>query len=348
MNDNQQPIPTDDQPGQVPSFQQPPAPVSPPISSAPPMPPVAPVSHKKRNILIAIIGVVVVLALGVGIGYAFFASKDAQGGDQQSQTAQGDSSSEQENQQLQPEDVTAKIKDTYASTYTLLNLDDNSQPKSNEISIRISKQAPAYKAEGYNFYTDYDGGSKIELVSSDADSTGSGLPKTADRTIRSDIAGIYTDFGLKKTETLGDTNTGNTIDFYTGKGLVCTIETPTAAVSTNTASCGLVASYNDAAAKVKPFADALPSATGLTVLSGLKISDSQVSGYQNATLNQSELGGAGGSVALFYKKDAGAWTYFINTQQALLCSKYNTVDLQNAFKGDTCYPDSGTGMSTVQ
>ena len=98
MNDNQRPIPTDDQPGQVPSFQQPPAPVSPSISSAPPMPPVAPVSHKKRNILIAIIGVVVVLALGVGIGYAFFASKDAQGGDQQSQTAQGDSSSEQENQ----------------------------------------------------------------------------------------------------------------------------------------------------------------------------------------------------------------------------------------------------------
>lgn len=348
MNDNQQPIPTDDQPGQVPPFHQPPTPFSPPISSTPPTPPIAPVSHKKRNILIAIIGVVIVLALGAGLGYAFFVAKDAQGSAQQSQVAQDDNSSEQENQQLQPEDVTAKIKDTYASTYTLLNLDDNSQPKSNEISIRISKQAPAYKAEGYDFYTDYDGGSKIELVSSDADSTGSGLPKTADTTIRSDIAGIYTDFGLKKTETLGDTSMGNTIDFYIGKGLVCTIETPTAAVSTNTASCGLVASYDDAAAKVKPFADALPSATGLTVLSGLKISDSQVSGYQNATLNQSELGGAGGSVALFYKKDAGVWAYFANTQQALSCSKYDTVDLRSAFKGDSCYLDSGTGMSTVQ
>lgn len=348
MNDNQQPILKDDQPGQVPPFHQPPTPFSPPISSTPPTPPIAPVSHKKRNILIAIIGVVIVLALGAGLGYAFFVAKDAQGSAQQSQVAQDDNSSEQENQQLQPEDVTAKIKDTYASTYTLLNLDDNSQPKSNEISIRISKQAPAYKAEGYDFYTDYDGGSKIELVSSDADSTGSGLPKTADTTIRSDIAGIYTDFGLKKTETLGDTSMGNTIDFYIGKGLVCTIETPTAAVSTNTASCGLVASYDDAAAKVKPFADALPSATGLTVLSGLKISDSQVSGYQNATLNQSELGGAGGSVALFYKKDAGVWAYFANTQQALSCSKYDTVDLRSAFKGDSCYLDSGTGMSTVQ
>ena len=348
MNDNQQPILKDDQPGQVPPFHQPPTPFSPPISSTPPTPPIAPVSHKKRNILIAIIGVVIVLALGAGLGYAFFVAKDAQGSAQQSQVAQDDNSSEQENQQLQPEDVTAKIKDTYASTYTLLNLDDNSQPKSNEISIRISKQAPAYKAEGYDFYTDYDGGSKIELVSSDTDSTGSGLPKTADTTIRSDIAGIYTDFGLKKTETLGDTSMGNTIDFYIGKGLVCTIETPTAAVSTNTASCGLVASYDDAAAKVKPFADALPSATGLTVLSGLKISDSQVSGYQNATLNQSELGGAGGSVALFYKKDAGVWAYFANTQQALSCSKYDTVDLRSAFKGDSCYLDSGTGMSTVQ
>ena len=98
MNDNQQPIPTDDQPGQVPPFQQPPAPVSPLISSAPPMPPVAPVSHKKRNILIAIIGVVVVLALGAGLGYAFFVAKDAQGSAQQSQVAQDDNSSEQENQ----------------------------------------------------------------------------------------------------------------------------------------------------------------------------------------------------------------------------------------------------------
>ena len=43
------------------------------------------------------------------------------------------------------------------------------------------------------------------------------------------------------------------------------------------------------------------------------------------------------SVALFYRKTDGEWKYFLGTQQAISCDRYDTDELKEAFKGTKCW-----------
>lgn len=248
---------------------------------------------------------------------------------------------------LQPEDVTAKIIGNFSARYKLLNIDENNQPENGEVSIRLGKGSPAYKVEGFNYYVSYDGGSTLVVMPYNPNPTDYHFPKAADKALRTEMASVYTDFGLVKKESRGGSSDGPpSEDVYMGRGLICTVNPPTSPTSLNWASCGLVNAYKEAATRLQPFANVLPDFGQATILAGLKISDSQVSGYQKATLSQGFIGD-GGSVAHFYKKNTGAWVYFRSTQSTGNCSDYNTPDLRNAFKGDACY-DNNNQSTTVQ
>lgn len=247
---------------------------------------------------------------------------------------------------VQPQDIIEKIKSNWDSKYTLLNIDENNHPKINELNIRLYESGPVHKVDGFNFYTDCNGGSSLYVIPHNPNPTDYNIPKTADTVLRKEIASIYKDFGLLKTETRGDKNNGTDTDIYTGKGLICTIQTPTSGTSANNAQCGRIDAYKEMAEKIKPLSDVIPNVNASTILSNLKITNSSVSGYQNASVGIGNING-GGAVALLYKKDSSSWMYFTTVQEMLPCSAYNTIDIKNAFKGESCYEANGQ-TATVQ
>jgi hypothetical protein len=250
--------------------------------------------------------------------------------------------------QPRPEDITAAVKSYYASKFTLLDQEKNSQPKKGEMGVSLHKYSPIYKVEGFGFYSNYDGGSTLYLVRSTSDYNESeALPRRVDVEVRQKIVQIYEDFGLKRDITLGNKDDGTETDYYFGKGLVCSVPGANSAISSSSASCGLVSEYREAAAKIEPLADLLPNLGPDTVLNGLKITDSKVPGYKTATLNQGGANSFGGSSALFYRKPSGQWFYFLNTQMQLPCSSFTTEDLRNAYKGVGCFGPN-TESLTVQ
>lgn len=186
----------------------------------------------------------------------------------------------------------------------------------------------------------------MDIIPHNPNPTDYKYPKTNDSILRKEIAGIYKDFGLSKTETIGDKENSNDKEIYIGNGVICSIETETATTSSNTASCGLIDKYKEEAERIKSLATIIPNVSSSTIFGNLKITNSAVSGYQKASINMGDING-GGSVALLYKKDSGSWMYFTNVQEPPLCSAYNTTDLKNAFKGDGCYGINDQ-MSTVQ
>lgn len=242
---------------------------------------------------------------------------------------------------LQPEDVTSKIKAKYESKYKLLNIDENNQPKEGEMSIRLSNFVPPYKTEGYGYYTDYEGGSSISIMVGPVDWGNDPIPRQADTAIRTEIAAMYSELGLSKTGKFGNDNDNYQIDIYTGGGLICTIEEPDAGTSSTTASCGRIDSYKEMAEKLQPFVKVMPNVNQSTILRGLRIIDSEVAGYQTATISHGGLDIMGGSTALFYKKGDNPWVYFKNTQEPPSCSSYNNEDLKNAYRGVDCYDSNG-------
>lgn len=276
-----------------------------------------------------------------------FKTKKTQEGNTQQSALVEPASNTSSQADTQPKDVITKIKDTYATKYTLVDMNEDNNPESNEVGIRIGSNAPSYKVEGYHYYTDSSGGSSIDIMAHDPDPENYDFPKDGDVAIRKSIASIYTDFGLKKEQVAGYPSARNPVDVYVGRGLICTIEVVSDASIPNHASCGLIASYPDMAAKIKPFAEALPDTSDNTVFSNLSIEDSKISGYQRASLSEGDMRTVGGGVAMFYRKGTGAWKYFSITQVILPCSDYNTTDLQNAFNGDSCLTDNNHS-STVQ
>lgn len=77
-----------------------------------------------------------------------------------------------------------------------------------------------------------------------------------------------------------------------------------------------------------------------------EISNSKVSGYKVTSTSISDPVGHTGAAALFYQTPDGKWHYFLSTQNALTCDRYNTKDLKNAYAGETCY--EGDLMSIVK
>ena len=238
----------------------------------------------------------------------------------------------------QPQEINEKIKNIYATKFKFLNIDENNQPQQGEMSYRLSNTSPVYKTESYNFYNNYDGGSTLDLLAGPTNIGNYNYPRPIDTEIRTEIAKTYTDFGLVKTGVYGFGNIGdgNETDVYSGKGLICTIQSPLAQSSSTSSSCGSIEAYKESATKIKPLADVMKNIDSSSTLTNLKINKSLINGYQRAELSQGSIDNLGGSIALFYQKNNEPWVYFTNTQTGIYCSEFNNIDLRSAFKSEPC------------
>lgn len=322
----------------------------PQLQVSPPLPPsVEPAKPKKSRtaILLTLIGLLLI-GLGIAGGWYLFGRSDKSDTNvsQATTTVKEKTSTTTETAASKPEDVTSKIKTALASEYTLVDMDKVKTATSNQVGVRLQTNSPTYKTAGYTYYNTYEGGSSIYLSSYSAVSEK--LPTATEAAIRTKITKIYTDLGLSKTDTYGSSDYGSLINVYASNDLVCTIEDPSEASSSTTASCGLISAYKDAAAALQPFAAALSSVKSTTTFGVPSIKDSKVSGYQTASISSGDIEEMGGHVELFYRKTTGSWQYFTGTQSELGCEKYTTTDLKNAYKGEPCWDTTANKDSTVQ
>lgn len=292
----------------------------------------------KREVWLVAIAVLLLVAVAGLLTYILWGTKHSP-----KQTASDVSKNDQPagTPALKPEDVTAKIKSTWQSKYKLVDLDRNNHPAQGELAVRTSKSSPIYKVAGYDFYVSYDGGSMLEAQPYDPNPNDYTYPKKGVPELRDGVIEIYKNLGLAETKT-----DATLFDTYIGSGLVCSVDASVTYFSY--ASCGVIDSYTASAEKLKPFAEAMPAKSPTTYLGSLRIEDSQVNGYQKAVAVVADINSTVGSMgASFYRKTPGNWIYFGKSQQGFLCTDYNTADLKNAFKGETCI-DANLKESTVQ
>lgn len=250
---------------------------------------------------------------------------------------------------LLPDTVIAKIKDALAAKYSLQSLDTNNQPSAGQLSFRITKSAPLYQADGYKYYNDYDGGATLEASTGLSD-VNAPVPSAGDMDVRQIVAKQFASFKLTKTSTRGAVSDGvNSVqDVYTGKGIICTVETPQNTTNITSASCGETSKYTAVAQKLKPIVTTMPDATAPgTAFDDVKIKVSPVQGYEQAQIGVHNVEGIGGHMALFYKTPNGTWAYWKGTQNTLECADFSSNDLRSAFRGEQCY-DADGNTSTVQ
>ena len=295
--------------------------------------------YKKGFGIVEILIIAAAVVLIAGLGWLFVSVYFAPNNET---TADDKATSKQDT--LAPRDVTATIKAHLEKEYTLLDIEGNNQPKKGELSIREDAFAPPYLADGFNYYTTHKNGSSLFIVTPQAGDTE--LPSAVDKQIRQDAAAIFHLLGLTSIETREDTAGASTTNVYAGKGLVCTIDTPDAAVGASEASCGVIASYADTADALQPIVSTLEYTDGTTVFSGEE-KQSETDGYSMAEISVGNIRGGGGAVALLWKKDDGDWQLFKYVQQLLSCEEYNTDDLRAAFSGHDCYDTSSEKTVTV-
>lgn len=237
---------------------------------------------------------------------------------------------------LSPEDITNELRSVLGKKYKLLDIDKNNTPKEGELSVRVKKASPMYKADGYDFYISYGGGSTIDMMPYEPNDRAK-LPTAAGISLRKEAVTLLTNFGLEK----GVPQIENAEqEIYVGKSLICSVESLIATTSENTVSCGKADEYKTAAAAAKPLVSALPGITPTMTVGNVKITNSPVSGYQRAYLGTGDLSSASGMTALFYKKD-NKWTYLSHTQNTPICMSFNSDDARAAFSGEPCLGSSG-------
>ena len=294
-----------------------------------------------------LLAVAVILGIG-GAGYYVWQQQEETQKTTNSSPVDPDSS--QTSQTLKPNQVTEEIKNTLAKQYELLDLDTDNQPQAGELSVRLENVSPAYRVDGYNFYANYDGGSALYALASTYNSQ-INYDYSNEKAVRKTIVASYKDQGLVYTATVGDVEYATAIDYYEGKGLVCTIESPETQSSGVTASCGELEAYTKAAPTVAEFVRLITKDgqdTSTLYIGYPTIEDSETPGYKKATAGVGDISEGGGYSALFYKNGDEPWKFFMGTQEGIACSEYNTQELRNAYKGDQCYKDADATIGTVQ
>lgn len=301
------------------------------------------VYHHKGRGFSAIEIIIAILVIGIigALGWIFWNNaNEADGNNNTGNTQTDDKTASVE---LTPAEATAKLKSRLAETYTVVDEKSDQELKEGEVRIVSQSSTPFYKVDGFDYYTNYEGGSNLSVLTY-ADPTAMGTTPTPEaKRIRQLIGAAYKDLGLTLVQ-----EDNNSDDVYTGKGLICGVTgVENSNMEQTEAGCGEMKKYEAEAIKLQPFAQALPASqiNDSTTLSHLTIEPSLVTGYQKAELNVGEIDG-GGYTSLFYRKSDDKWQYFTDTQVMLDCSAYNTVDIRNAFKGTECI-DSAGNLSAV-
>ncbi len=66
---------------------------------------------------------------------------------------------------------------------------------------------------------------------------------------------------------------------------------------------------------------------------------SRTPGYQTVTSSIGSINSHGSSIGFFYRNPAGVWHLLKTTQQPLLCSDFEGIEVRKAFLGEECeYP----------
>ncbi|MCL2869625.1 hypothetical protein FWF48_02345 [Candidatus Saccharibacteria bacterium] len=217
--------------------------------------------------------------------------------------------------------------------------------------------SPAYKTEGFDFFTDANGKGYSADVSRDSTSTYSGALYTA---VFKALQNKIVTLGFKEYfYGMGDAfyadgasvnDAGERVEaYYTNDHVICYI-------SSMSFSCANLADYPAAAKAYKPFVEAMRASADpttnqgpqvKTAYGGLNITNSRIKPYQKAQIGVHSFPTGGGYVALFYRVDKNAtWKFFRGLQQAPSCDEFNTPDLKKAFVDDSCY--SGNQLTLVK
>lgn len=151
------------------------------------------------------------------------------------------------------------------------------------------------------------------------------------------------------------TTDSSTYTVYSHADVVCGIENNAgsneAADHTVSVTCYDMANYVALANSLKPFATTYTNSasqnsdTTLLMQGKPTIKASKTTGYHTAFVNISSYTdgqiGTGGFGGMFYQTPDNAWHYFLGTQNAVGCDKYNTPDLKKAYLGETCSDATG-------
>lgn len=222
---------------------------------------------------------------------------------------------------------------------TIKNQNDHSAATGQD--DRIAYEAPFYKPSGYEFQT--------------FPKTFTGIASQGERLVaETDLESVKTYLDSKGFKHEDGDVTSYPDLVYTGSYYTETIrcnvqETHYITPYQTSIGCADTSSYAESAKDIQPlyivYKAAQKTEPDITFYLD-EIKQSVTSGYHMASI---AVGGSGsGSIALFYQTPDGAWHYFRNTQQALLCSLYDTVDLRKAFLGEACYSDMNAVESTVK
>ncbi len=305
-------------------------------------------NNKKSGFTIveAVIIVVVIGLLGL-LGYVYYNKFIAK--DNQAKT----NSTAQTSSQATPSSVISAVQSKLAETYTVLpSPNTGSKVPSNDGTVYVDtsvNNAPAWQTKGYNFFASFrDGGAKTLSIVTHADSSGS-----------ADQAGVFAAvvavYGSNNLTKYTDSYSG--YDYYTNSQLVCSVSQVATMTGQTYASCATPDEYKQASEMLQPFyaalvkGDSTVDSTGPIRLTFGEEKDSSVSGYKNAWVSYGNVtkntNYVGGAAALFYKVGNNDWQYFRSSQSVLACSDYNTQDLRNAYKGETCIDTSAGNVDSA-
>lgn len=242
---------------------------------------------------------------------------------------------------LKPTEVIEALQNKLSETYTFKN-DGEISLDSSTIVYNYSKVAGTHPSSNGAYFFNNDKGYAINMLPGGVEKTiSSPSPKSNDVKLRQEVADIYQQIGLTKSKSYTTPNvpSADEWDTYSGKGVECNIQSTKSSGGGAYASCNEVSALKTSDDQLLAFYEALPAEDkqndNSIILSGVtKITQSPVAGYQRAEIKM--FTASYGSVALFYKKNDAKWVFFKYAQGTTMCSEFNTLDLQNAFKGTSC------------
>lgn len=209
-----------------------------------------------------------------------------------------------------------------------INAVENTVNKTNKEAVLAKYNvSPAYQPSGYRYGVQYN----------TAYGTAYTLPLENSVSLEKQLEETLVSLGLEKSESL-----------FVNSETVCAL-TPqnSETVRGGTVSCGAIKKYQEEAATLQPFADALITLPTEPVLSNLVIEESSYGGYKNAKVTVT--GGEALELAHFYKKDSSSrWLLLVQgVDEVLKCQLFTSVEMQRAFLDTPCLDDAGKAV-TVQ
>lgn len=311
-----------------------------------------PVPAKKRELkkwmIIVLVLIVLVVAAGAGAFYLVNNKKPA------SEKAKTPASSKTANTKsvssLKPADVVTKVQDYVKTKYPQV-MPEGTKLAAEQIYFKDSSSAPNWKLPGEKFYVSYsDNGAAKTDVYYNWESVADNVVSARYIAISSAAIKSLTNQGfVKNTDSVYGSGSGSVA--YTKDDVVCVASSPdNGSISPpSSLACGQISKYTknlDSYKEIKPYALAYAKAGKMQTGDVFSFSELKVgmNGYKNAKVGLGNAGAmVGGAEGLFYKTPTGDWQFFTGTQSQIMCTEFNTKDIQYAFAYESCNDSSKTG-----